>query len=226
MTFHQYQRARRLGVALGQMQQGDGPSRAGLDVGFESESGFREAFKRLFGNPPGKAGPDSIAVNRITTPLGPMLAGATGDGLCLLEFTDRRMLETQLQRLKRYLGSPAHPGSNQHLERAAAELDEYFAGDRHAFTVPIVAPGTEFQMAVWAELLKIPYGTTDSYDAIARRLGRPGAQRAVGKANGDNRIAIMIPCHRVVRSDGSLSGYGGGVWRKQRLLEIERRSDG
>ena len=161
-------------------------------------------------------------MTRILTPLGPMLAGATEAGLCLLEFTDRRMLETKLKRLHGYLKTPTFPGSNVHLEQIDRELTEYFSGVRQEFTVPLITPGTDFQKSVWKELTAIPYGQTRSYDDLARNLGKAGAQRAVGKANGDNRIAIVIPCHRVIRSDGTLSGYGGGVWRKIKLLELER----
>lgn len=102
------------------------------------------------------------------------------------------------------------------------ELSEYFEGKRKEFTLPLVAPGTAFQQAVWAQLRRIPYGTTLSYEELARRVDRPGAQRAVGTANGMNRIAILIPCHRVVNKGGALGGYGGGVWRKQRLLDLEQ----
>jgi len=223
MTFHQYQRARRLAMALGRLQIGDPVTRSAFDHGFESESGFRDAFKRLFGTPPRRTRLNgSMAVTRIPTPLGPMLAGATPEGVCLLEFTDRRRLETQLRVLHRHFTLPVVPGTNAHLEQAHRELDEYFRGVRRGFEVTLLAPGTAFQTEVWRALGDIPYGETRSYDDVARMLGKLGAQRAVGRANGDNRIAIMIPCHRVVRRDGTLSGYGGGVWRKRRLLDLER----
>ena len=226
MTFHQYQRARRLGLAMGRIQLGDQLTRTAFDHGFESESGFRDAFKGMFGSTPGDSRTgQGVVMTRILTPLGPMLAGATEAGLCLLEFTDRRMLEAQLKRLQRYLKTPTFPGSNPHLEQAGRELADYFSGDRQEFAVPLVTPGTEFQKKVWQELRQIPFGQTRSYHDIARRLGKPGAQRAVGKANGDNRIAIIIPCHRVIRSDGTLSGYGGGMWRKKKLLELENAGE-
>ena len=113
-------------------------------------------------------------------------------------------------------------GSHPHLERIRRELGEYFAGTRRTFETPLATPGSEFQRAVWAELRTIPFGTTRSYAAQARAIGRPAAVRAVARANGDNRIAIVIPCHRVIGSDGQLTGYGGGLWRKQRLLDHER----
>lgn len=222
MTFHAYGRARRLGLALGRIRIGDGLARSAYENGFESESGFRDAFNRVFGITPGAArGARAILVTRLLTPLGPMVAGAVDDGVCLLEFADRRMLESQIVTLRRRLGAEAVPGTNDHIERLAAELGEYFAGRRHAFEVPLVLPGTEFQRACWKLLREIPYGTTTTYADLARALGRPGAERAVGRANGDNRVALVVPCHRVLRSDGQLAGYGGGLWRKRYLIDHE-----
>lgn len=223
MTFHAYQRARRLGLALGRIRHGADVTGTAYEHGFESLSGFRDAFERLFGDTPGRSkAATSLFVTRLLTPLGPMVAAATDEGLCLLEFTDRRMLETQIKRLRQLLDCVFTLGSNEHIDRVDKELKEYFDGTRREFTVPLVVPGTEFQRAVWNRLLEIPYGETLSYERLARDIRRPGAQRAVGRANGDNRLGIVIPCHRVVRSDGTLCGYGGGVWRKQRLLDHER----
>jgi AraC family transcriptional regulator of adaptative response/methylated-DNA-[protein]-cysteine methyltransferase len=224
MTFHAYQRAHRLGLALGRIRGGDDLSRAAYDHGYESLSGFREAFGRLFDQTPGRvrdAAP--VYVTRILTPLGPMVAGATDEGVCLLEFADRPMLETQLERLKQRVGGEAVLGSNEISATLAEELDRYFAGELKEFTVPLLYPGTDFQVACWEYLLSIPYGATRSYADEARAIGKAGAQRAVGRANGDNRISIVIPCHRVVGSDGQLSGYGGGLWRKRFLLDLELR---
>lgn len=161
-----------------------------------------------------------VVAATLDSPLGPLLAAATDDGVCLLEFFDRRMLATQLKIVEHRLGRIV-PGRHAHLERLQAELDEYFAGTRRAFGVPIVAPGSPFEHSVWDELRRIPPGETRSYDGLAAALGRPGAGRAVGRANGRNRIAIVIPCHRVIGADGALTGYGGGLWRKQRLLDLE-----
>jgi AraC family transcriptional regulator of adaptative response/methylated-DNA-[protein]-cysteine methyltransferase len=151
-----------------------------------------------------------------------MVAAADERALFLLEFADRRMLETQLKTLRRRLGCAFAPGTNAVLDRTAKELAEYFAGTRRGFEVPLSTPGTPFQIFVWDRLARIPSGETITYGALARSLARPAAVRAVGKAVGDNRIAILVPCHRVVGADGDLTGYGGGLWRKQRLLEIER----
>jgi AraC family transcriptional regulator of adaptative response/methylated-DNA-[protein]-cysteine methyltransferase len=227
MTFQAFHRARRMGMALAAVRSGRRLDRAGFDAGFESASGFRDAFERVFGTTPGKAGGASCLLARwLDTPLGAMLAIAGDDGLCLLEFVDRRMLQTQLARVRRRFGSTIVPGDNTHLRLAAAELERYFAGELRQFTVALAMHGTPFQMKVWNALLEIPYGATSSYAELARDIGHSGSQRAVGRTNGDNRIAIIIPCHRVVRSDGTLCGYGGGVWRKKWLLEHEQRHAG
>ncbi len=222
MTFQAYSRARRLGAALGRVKEGEAVARSAFEVGYDSLSGFQEAFRRYFGEPPTSLEGVTVAVvDRITTPLGPMLAAATDEGLCLLEFVDRRMLPRQVERIRRRLGVVFAPGRNAILERTADELDAYFDGDLDAFSVPVLPCGTEFQREVWDRLLEIPAGQTRSYADIARAVGRPNAVRAVGTANGANALAIVIPCHRVVGADGRLAGYGGGLWRKKRLLEIE-----
>jgi AraC family transcriptional regulator of adaptative response/methylated-DNA-[protein]-cysteine methyltransferase len=223
MTFQAFARARRLSRALHTIREGGAIDAASEQSGYESLSGFRDAFSRFFGEAPGKArGKESVFLSWVTTPLGPMVAGATREGLCLLEFTDRRMLETQLATVSKRFGSNALPGSNEHLERIAAEMEDYFGGRLKEFSVPVVHPGSPFQMKVWEELRKIPYGEVRSYEDIARAIGDPKAVRAVGHANGLNRIAIVIPCHRVVRKGGALGGYGGGLARKQYLLDLER----
>jgi AraC family transcriptional regulator of adaptative response/methylated-DNA-[protein]-cysteine methyltransferase len=150
------------------------------------------------------------------------LAGATDRGICLLEFTERRMLEAQFATIRRRFDLPILPAESDYLRQLRVDLGDYFSGARHEFTVPLVYPGTPFEQQVWAELLRIPYGETRSYEDMARTLGRPGASRAVGRANGMNCIAIVIPCHRVVNKDGNLCGYGGGLWRKRILLELKR----
>lgn len=222
-------RNRRLGKAFKRLQSGASVTEAAGESGFESESGFRDAFARLFGVPPGRAaaaGTDVLRVRWLATPLGPMLAAATDEGVCLLEFADRRAIRTQVATLRRRFPLPVIPGSNAHLDLLAAELDEYWKGERTTFTPPLLAPGTPFQSAVWNVLRTIPPGETRSYADVARSVGRPAAVRAVARANGDNRLAILIPCHRVIGSDGSMTGYGGKVWRKEWLLEHERAMAG
>ena len=223
MTFHAYHRARRLGLALGHLNGGEELDQVAHSSGFESASGFREAFGRWFGDAPGRVRSDTaLVVDRILSPLGPMVAAATDEGLALLEFADRRMLETQIRRLRRHLSCRFVLGTHEHIARTREELGEYFEGARKVFEVPLVTPGTPFQQAAWKALLDVPYGETRSYNTQASAIGRPGASRAIGRANGDNRLAVIVPCHRVIQSDGSLSGYGGGLWRKRWLLEHER----
>ena len=147
---------------------------------------------------------------------------ASDAGVCLLEFAGRPMLETQVARVAGRFGSMPVPGRHPLLDALEVELAEYFRGERRAFDLPLALSGTEFQEKVWRLLSDIPYGETISYDELARRAETPGGQRAVGRANGDNRIAVVIPCHRVVRADGRLGGYGGGLDRKRRLLALER----
>jgi len=227
MTLHAYARARRLGLALDHLQQGASVTPAGFDSGFESDSGFRDAFKRLFGVTPTAArGTTPIVATLVPSPLGALLAAATEDGLCMLEFADRKKLPGQAADLTRWFERPVVPGSNPHIEQVIRELEEYFAGKRRDFDVPLDLRGTEFQEAVWRELIRIPFGGTVSYEELALRIGRPGAQRAVGMANGRNRIPIVVPCHRVIQKNGQLRGYGGGLWRKQFLLDLERRTAG
>jgi len=161
-----------------------------------------------------------VVTRELTTPLGPMLAAASEAGVCLLEFADRRMLPDQLGSVRRRIG-PTSPGTHPALDQLEAELDGYFAGRRRAFSVPIDAPGSGFQERVWGELLRIPYGETLGYRELADRVDAPRAWRAVGRANGANRIAIVIPCHRVVATGGRLGGYGGGLDRKRWLLALE-----
>jgi AraC family transcriptional regulator of adaptative response/methylated-DNA-[protein]-cysteine methyltransferase len=133
------------------------------------------------------------------------------------------MLPTQLDTLARRLRRPLVAGRHPLLDALQAQLDEYFAGQRVAFELPLLAPGSPFQQRTWEALRHIPPGTTVSYEELATEVGRPGAQRAVGTANGANRIAVLLPCHRVVRKSGELGGYGGGLWRKAWLLDHERR---
>jgi AraC family transcriptional regulator of adaptative response/methylated-DNA-[protein]-cysteine methyltransferase len=223
MTFHAYCRGRRMSQALEQIRLGVNLADVALGNGYESHSGFREAFVRTFGQPPGKSREsDCIVIAWLESPLGPLVAGATAQGVCLLEFTDRRMLEKQLAALRKLFACAVVPGQNEHLDRLKDELARYFAGSLRQFTTSLLYPGTPFQQRVWEELRRIPYGETCSYEGLAARLGLPGAQRAVGRANGLNRVAIVIPCHRVVRKSGELGGYGGGLWRKQFLLNLER----
>lgn len=222
MTFQAYCRGRRLGGALALLRRGGRIDDAIYDHGYESHSGFRDAFAKLFGATPGRADSSRcVLVSLEETPLGPMIFGATENAVCLVEFASRRMLEKQIEQVRRRFAAAVIPGTNDLLEALRAQMSEYLAGTRTAFDLPLDAPGTEFQERVWHALRTIPYGETWSYEALAARVGTPGAVRAVGTANGANRIAIVIPCHRVVRKTGETGGYGGGRWRKVALLDLE-----
>lgn len=222
MTFHAFARGRRLSGAFQQLRAGARIDEVAMN-GFDSHSGFRDAFVRTFGDAPGRSRTaDHIVVTWIDTPLGPMVAGANEQGICLLEYTDRRMLEGQIQTLRARFTCGAVPGESSFFEPLREQLKAYFSGALREFSLPLAAPGTPFQEKVWSELLRIPCGETRSYEALAQAVGVPKAQRAVGRANGLNRIAILIPCHRVVNKDGKLGGYGGLLWRKAALLHLER----
>ena len=225
MSFVAWCRGHRLAGAFTQIREGASLDDATFDAGFGSHSGFREAFTRTFGNAPERTRREGarIVTTMIESPLGPLLAASDDDGICLLEFTDRRMLEHNILTLRRRFGCAIVPGEHQHFEQLRKELGEYFSGQRTVFDVPLSLRGTAFQEKVWAELRRIPSGRTIAYDELARRIHQPTAQRAVARANGMNRVCILVPCHRVIGKDGSLSGYGGGVWRKRLLLELERK---
>jgi AraC family transcriptional regulator, regulatory protein of adaptative response / methylated-DNA-[protein]-cysteine methyltransferase len=163
-----------------------------------------------------------ITTTTIDSPVGPLTAGATDDGICLLEFTGPRS-ESQIDSLASLLSADIADGEHPILDRLQIELDEYFGCRRRQFTLPLVVRGTPFQEKVWDELLRIPFGKTASYLDVARAIGTPKGPRAVGRANGQNRIAIVIPCHRVINAGGAIGGYGGGLDRKRLLLDLERR---
>jgi AraC family transcriptional regulator of adaptative response/methylated-DNA-[protein]-cysteine methyltransferase len=223
MTFHGYQRMMRLNRAHAKLGRGVSVMDTAMDVGFDSVSGFSERFQAVVGTSPSRADAKSIIhLARFSTPLGAMFACATEHGICLCEFTDRRMLESEFIDLQKRLDAVILPATNhRHLEQLQEELGQYFAGQRKRFDVPLHTPTTEFRQSVWKCLLEIPYGETRSYAQQAELLGRPTAVRAVASANGQNRIAIVIPCHRVIGADGNLTGYAGGLARKRWLLDFE-----
>ncbi|MBI5726796.1 MAG: methylated-DNA--[protein]-cysteine S-methyltransferase [Ignavibacteriales bacterium] len=223
ITFHSFQRMYRLNTAFKKIQNGGSVTDTAFTSGYDSLSGFQDSFKSVFGvSPKNSKQQVVIDIARIETPLGTMFAGATGEGLCLLEYTDRRMLETELKQLAKLLNAVIVPGENKIFPELRRQLTEYFAGGRTEFTIPLCTPGSDFQKAVWKELQTIPGGTTRSYKQQAEALGKPEAIRAIAHANGMNRISIIIPCHRVIGSDGKLVGYGGGLWRKEKLLQLEK----
>jgi AraC family transcriptional regulator of adaptative response/methylated-DNA-[protein]-cysteine methyltransferase len=227
ITFQGYQRMLRINTAYSKISSGSTVTGAAFESGYESLSGFNEAFSSIFGESPTRSKDKLvIQINRFTTPLGPMFACATNQGICLLEFSNRKMLETEFQELIRKLNAVILPGENSHLDQLQKELGEYFDGERKEFSVPLHMIGTQFQQAVWQELLKIPYGVTRTYMQQSIALNNPKGIRAIASANGFNKIAIVIPCHRVIGSDGNLTGYAGGLERKKWLLDHEKKCSG
>ncbi len=222
MTFVAYARARRLGVAMKQIKEHRAVIDAQIDSGYDSGSGFRDAFFKIMGAPPAKSEEvQLLKADWIDTPLGPMLAIGDEEALYLLEFVNHRGLEREIEKLRSRSKSAIIPGKTPIIDSIENELSRYFKGTLERFVTPIMMMGTPFQQGVWCELKKIPVGETRSYAYIAKELGNPSAVRAVGNANGANQLAIVIPCHRVINTDGQLGGYAGGLARKKWLLEHE-----
>lgn len=223
VTFLELARIDRLRTGLDLIADGGRVIDAQLEAGFDSPSAFRAAMATLLGQPPSAFRPEAaLRIAWLDTPLGPMVAAADARAIHLLEFVDRAALAGELKALRARYGGVGIGGSPV-IERLRRELVDYFQGRSAAFSVPLALHGSVFARTVWERLRTIPAGETRSYGDIARAVGRPRATRAVARANGANRIAILIPCHRVIGADGSLTGYGGGLWRKQKLIEIERR---
>ncbi len=224
MTFQAYQRMYRINNAFNELKKGKNATHTAFDTGYESLSGFGYTYKKLIGKSPQQSVDKTIIlINRFTTPLGPMFVCATDKGVCLLEFVDRDMLETEFKDLQRLLKANIIIGENEHIIQAKKELAEYFNGSRTQFDVQLHTPGTEFQNTVWSVLQTIEYGITISYQQQAINISKPKAVRAVANANGCNRIAIIIPCHRVIGANGALTGYSGGIERKRWLLAHEQQ---
>ena len=223
MTFSGWCRGMRLSGAFSQIRRGEKLDNVVFDTGYDSHSGFRDAFVKTFGAPPRQArAGECLRIAFLESPLGPLLAAASDEGVCLLDYPDRRGLEKLYADMRARFKLPVVPGMNAILERLKEELDAYFEGRLEAFSVQPVMRGSAFQITVWNTLRNIPFGHTTSYEELARRIGNPNAVRAVARANGSNRINLIIPCHRVIGKDGALCGYGGGLWRKSFLLEMER----
>ncbi|APO66135.1 methylated-DNA--protein-cysteine S-methyltransferase protein [Rhizobium gallicum] len=223
MTFLDIARYRRLGEAARQLASGARVIDVQLDAGYESGSGFRAAFQRLIGKAPAMSqNRELLFADWFETPLGPMVAVADQTHLHLLEFHDRKALQAELENLQRKTRSLVAAGRTPAIEQIDAELRAYFDGQSANFKTPLaLGNSTGFERAVWAKLREIPVGERRAYGDLAREMENPQLVRAVGRANGANQLAIVIPCHRVVGADGSLTGYGGGLWRKQWLLRHE-----
>lgn len=222
ITFQVFQRMQRVNVALQALKTGRATTDVAFDSGYESLSGFGYTYKKLTGRAPSEHR-QVILLHRFTTPLGPMVVCATGRGVCLLEFVDRRMLDAEFRDLQRLLSASIIAGENEHTRQAEKEVGEYFSGHRRTFDLTLDTPGTPFQRSVWEQLHRIPFAETDHYQSLASAIGKPRAARAVAAAIGANRIAIAIPCHRIIGKDGSLTGYSGGIARKEWLLAHEKK---
>jgi O-6-methylguanine DNA methyltransferase len=186
------------------------------------ESAFRTECARLFGVPGPDVTRDSLILDWTESPVGPLLIGATDEAVSLLEFCELESLDRRLDALRSRTPIRLVAGTNRLLAVLRTQLAEYFAAQRREFTVPLSYGGSEFQHRVWSLLREIPYGATWSYRHLALRAGDLSATRAVGAANGMNPIAIVIPCHRVIYANGELGGFGGGLWRKEILLDLEK----
>lgn len=225
MTFVEYARARRMGLALKSIRSGEKIINTQLATGYDSSSGFRDAFSRIMGAPPTLLEDQLILkASWLDTRLGPMIAIADDSKLYLLEFVDRRGLEREVERLRKRMKAAIIPGTTEPIQLIEQELAHYFEGTLREFKTPLYFLGSPFQQSVWEQLRQIPPGETRSYADIANALGRPTAYRAVAQANGANQLAIVIPCHRVINSDGELGGYGGGFARKEWLLNHEKQN--
>ncbi|MEM8799370.1 MAG: trifunctional transcriptional activator/DNA repair protein Ada/methylated-DNA--[protein]-cysteine S-methyltransferase [Pseudomonadota bacterium] len=222
MTFLEFARARRMQMAAHGLARGDRVIEAQFDAGFESASGFRRAFANLLGASPRQFTADTgLYVDWVETPIGPMVAVADASALHILDFLDRPSLPAALQKRIAENGGISFAAPDP-IQQVREELSDYFAGVRGVFTSPIHLVGTDFSQTVWRALRDIPTGEVRSYKAVAQIIGRPKAVRAVARANATNPLAIIVPCHRVIGHDGSLTGYGGGLWRKQKLITLER----
>lgn len=221
-SFQAYQRMLRINLAMAELKEGRSATDVALDSGYESLSGFAYTYKKMTGAAPSQAA-QQLVLHRFPTPLGPMFVCASENGVCLLEFTDRRMLETEFRDVQRSFKARILAGENAHTRQAVSEIGEYFAGTRQQFSVALDAPGSAFQRSVWDALRAMQLGEVTHYAELAKRIGAPKSVRAVAGANGANRIAIIIPCHRIIGKDGSLTGYGGGLARKEWLLAHEAK---
>jgi AraC family transcriptional regulator, regulatory protein of adaptative response / methylated-DNA-[protein]-cysteine methyltransferase len=222
MTFQAYQRSVLMGHAVEQLKAGQTVTDVALKS-YDSLSGFQDSFKQSVGLSPQKSKAKMVIfTTRISTPIGQMMVGILDERLCLLEFCDKEeRLNLELEQIRSQNDASLMTAHHALFDDVQNQLNEYFTGQRKEFQLPLHIAGTPFQEAVWNALLTIPYGATCSYQTQANKIGRPDAVRAVARANGSNRIAIVIPCHRVIGSNGSLTGYGGGLERKRWLLSHE-----
>jgi len=223
MTFLEMARHRRLRHSAEVLAKGDKVIEAQLSAGFEAPSAFRAAFAKLMGRAPGEFAENALLrASWIDTPIGAMVTICDATQVHLLEFPERKGLAREVQQLFQFSKGQLGFGRFALTDRVQAQLTEFFAGRRRKFELPLALHGTDFSKTVWRALQDIPAGQTRSYAQLAQSIARPTAMRAVARANGANQIAIVLPCHRVIGADGTLTGYAGGLWRKQKLIELER----
>lgn len=193
-------------------------------TGYESSNSVRDAFSRIIDAAPTVSEHKNILkASPLDTRLGPMIAIADDHALYLLEFVDRRGLEREVERLRQKTKAVITPGATLPIHSIENELNQYFDGNITEFKTPLFLMGTPFQKSVWEALKNIPYGETRSYADIAKAVGRPTAFRAVAQANSANQLPLVIPCHRVINTNGDLGGYSGGITRKEWLLHHEKK---
>lgn len=222
-TFHAYQRMFRANNAFQRLQSDQPVTDVAYDSGYDSLSGFNSMFRNVIGSSPVNSKDKRIVnITHVETDLGLMVAAATDNGICMFEFADYKLIDLELRQLAETFKAPLVQGENPHFNTLREQLDEYFKGERREFDIPLDLAGTEFQKQVWLSLQKIPYGCTTTYGRQAGMIGKPSSVRAVANANGKNKISIILPCHRIIGADGTLTGYGGGIWRKKKLLEFEQ----
>ncbi len=223
VSFLKFAREHRLGAVVADFKNGARIIDAQLDAGFNSASGFNEAINREIGiSPSAIKNTEIMSAKWLETPIGPMLAIANNEGLVLLEFAERKALPREIIDLKRRFGAVCFKDHSL-FPKLQSQLDEYFAGRLKSFSISISQIGSDFEKCAWQGLLSIPFGQTRSYSEQAALIDKPNAVRAIGRANGANKIAIIIPCHRVIGADGSMTGYGGKIWRKEWLLNHEAK---
>jgi len=223
ITFHSFQRMLRINYAFTNIKNGNSITHSAFESGYESLSGFNDSYRSLFGESASKSkNKNVINVVRFGSPIGSMIACATEEGLCFLGFVGQQKLEKHFEEIQKHFNAIILPGRNTHLLKVKKEITEYFDGERTRFSVALDIIGTDFRKKVWNELLNIPYGKTISYKEQAMAMNNANAVRAVASANGANKIGIIIPCHRVIGSNGSLTGYAGGLHKKSWLLNFEK----
>jgi len=223
MTFLEMARHRRLRHSAEVLAKGDRVIDAQLSAGFDSSSAFRAAFAKFLGRAPREFAENAqLRASWVATPIGAMVTICDATHVHLLEFPERKGLAREVQRLFQFSKGKLGFGRFALTDQLQEQLTEFFEGRRPKFDLPLALHGTDFSKTVWRALQEIPAGHTRSYAQLAQAIARPTAMRAVARANGANQIAILLPCHRVIGADGTLTGYAGGLWRKQKLIELER----